>query len=615
MDWQNLDKKMNSLRQYMDVGDYAKARPLYEQLQAEYDSQTDCGAEYKVIGGELAEIYAAIVVETNSQQEIPAAIAQLQKFTGGAYHGFLVARLHWQAKRHLQALGVLEKLCQLSWQESKPMIPPENDFWQASPGEKEVILNLLGQGYKYFGMAQQAAQCYHLASEVAIYFPVQSADYSNYVFTLHYVFMPQWEYVEAHRGYNALYSVLKPFIHDRRKLKRRQKKRGKLRIGYISPDFRRHVVLLFIWAMVTKYNRQDFEVYCFSNSPTEDEYSKYIQKHVNFWCNIFQLTLRDKALLVYQQELDILVDLAGHSRDNCLPVLGYKPAPIQISGIGYFATTGLQTVDYFLSDKYLAAGCAQISAKNTQVIDDNLQATALASSESFTEKLLVLPHSHFCYVPIKEMPPVRQAPCMSKGYITFGSFNNLIKVNDVVLEAWGAILRQVPKSRLLLKCASLDDGDIRELFRQKLLSLGLSEERFQLRGFSANYLPEYYEMDIALDTFPYPGGGTTCDALYMGVPVVTLGDGSHGGNFGISLLKNIGLDFACSYSVEEYIQKAILLAQDKELLNVLHLGLRNMMENSPIMNEKQYMQELEQGYKRIWQEFSHGGSQYVRCIR
>lgn len=611
MDWQNLDKKMNSLRQCMDVGDYAKARPIYEQLQAEYDSQTDCGAEYKVIGGELAEIYAAIVVETNSQQEIPAAIAQLQKFTGGAYHGFLVARLHWQAKRHLQALGVLEELCQLSWHQGKPMIPPENDFWQASPGEKEVILNLLGQAYKYFGMAQQAAQCYHLASEAAVYFPVKTSNYSNYVFSLHYIFMPQWEYVEAHRGYNALYSVLKPFIHDRRQLKRRKKKRGKLRIGYISPDFRRHVVLLFIWAMVTKYNRQDFEVYCFSNSPIEDEYSKYIKKQVDFWCNISQLPLRDKALVVYQQELDILVDLAGHSRDNCLPVLGYKPAPIQISGIGYFATTGLQTVDYFLSDKYLAAGCAQISAKNTQVIDDNLQATALASSESFTEKLLVLPHSHFCYVPIKEMTPVRQAPCMSKGYITFGSFNNLIKVNDVVLEAWGAILRQVPKSRLLLKCASLDDGDIRELFRQKLLSLGLSEERFQLRGFSADYLPEYYEMDIALDTFPYPGGGTTCDALYMGVPVVTLGDGSHGGNFGISLLKNIGLDFACSYSVEEYIQKALLLAQDKELLNALHLGLRNMMENSPIMNEKQYMQELEQGYKRIWQEFSHGGSQYV----
>lgn len=140
MDWQNLDKKMNSLRRCMDMGDYAKARPLYEQLQAEYDSQTDCSAEYKAIGRELAEIYAAIVVETNSQQEISAAIAQLQKFIGGAYHGFLVARLYWQTKRYLQALGALEELCQLSWQEGKPVIPPENAFWQAIPGEKRLFL-------------------------------------------------------------------------------------------------------------------------------------------------------------------------------------------------------------------------------------------------------------------------------------------------------------------------------------------------------------------------------------------------------------------------------------------------------------------------------------------
>lgn len=213
----------------------------------------------------------------------------------------------------------------------------------------------------------------------------------------------------------------------------------------------------------------------------------------------------------------------------------------------------------------------------------------------------MLPHSHFCYVPLKEMPAVRTAPCLRNGYLTFGSFNNLIKVNDVVLEAWAQILANVPKSRLLLKCASLDDGDMRELFRQKLLSVGLTEERFELRGFSSDYLTEYYDMDIALDTFPYPGGGTTCDALYMGMPVVTLGDGSHGGDFGISLLKNIGLDFACTYSVEEYIQKAVLLAQDTELINALHLGLRNMMKNSPVMDENSYMQELEQGYKKIWQ--------------
>ena len=605
-DWQVIQLHMDNLRQCMDRGDYALARPLYQEVQEALASCQVASSQARAdMGCELAEIYAAIVVETNSQQEIPAAVAMLREYAGDAYHGFLVARLYWQAKKTLQAVSELEKLCQLSWEQGNLVIPPDNDFWQASPGEKEVILNLLGQSYKYFGMTQEAAQCYRLASDAAVYFPVKTADYSNYLFSLHYVFMPHWDYVQAHMGYNDLYAVLKPFVHDKRQLKRRHKKRKKLRIGYISPDFRRHVVLLFIWAMVTKYNRQDFEVYCFSNSPVEDEYSKFIQKQVDAWCNISHLPLRDKALLVYQQELDILVDLAGHSRDNCLSVLGYKPAPIQVSGIGYFATTGLATVDYFLSDKYLAAGCEIIPAGKTestvQAIDEGLAETALAASDSFTEKLLVLPHSHFCYVPLTEMPKAKPAPCLHNGYITFGSFHNLIKVNDAVLEAWAQILANVPESRLLLKCASLDDGDMHELFRQKLLSLGLPEERFELRGFSADYLFEYYDMDIALDTFPYPGGGTTCDALYMGVPVVTLGDGSHGGDFGISLLKNIGLDFACTYSVEEYIKKAVLLAKDTEVINALHLGLRNMMKNSPVMDENSYMQELEQGYKKIWQ--------------
>ena len=601
-----IQKNMDRLRHCMDAGDYASARPLYEDTQSKLAACQDISAQDRyAFTQELAEIFAAMVIETNSQAEIPAAAAKLHEYPGGAYNRFLIARLYWQAKEHLRALTELEKICQLAWEQGRLVIPADNDFWQGSPGEKEVILNLLGQGYKCFGMVREMAECNRLASEVAVYFPVKTADYSNYLFALHYIFMPQWEYAKAHAGYNDLYSVIKPFAHNKRQLKRRHKKRGKLRIGYISPDLRHHVVLLFIWAMVTKYNRQDFEVYCFSNSPVEDEYSKYIQKQVDCWYNISQLPLREKALLVYQQELDILVDLAGHSRDNCLPVLGYRPAPIQVSGIGYFATTGLKTVDYFLSDKYLACGSRLLSAgkgNNGDVVGENLAEPVLAANESFTERLLVMPHSHFCYVPLKDMPPVQQTPALARGYITFGSFNNLAKVNDVVLEAWGAIIKAVPDSRLVLKCANLDDADVCELFRQKLLSLGIAEERFELRGFSLNYLTEYYDMDIALDTFPYPGGGTTCDALYMGVPVVTLGDGSHGGNFGVSLLKNIGLDIACSYSVEEYIQKAVLLAQDMDLLNALHLGLRRMMEGSPVMDEQQYMHDLEQGYKKMWQE-------------
>ena len=194
-----------------------------------------------------------------------------------------------------------------------------------------------------------------------------------------------------------------------------------------------------------------------------------------------------------------------------------------------------------------------------------------------------------------------------------------------VVEIYTGALRKALKSKkaFLQKIADVDSGKIkppqyyvergevdqwrqgfvRELMRQKLLSLGLSENRFELRGFSEPYLTEYYDMDIALDTFPYPGGGTTCDALYMGVPVITLGDGSHGGNFGVSLLRNIGMDFCCAYSFEEYVEKAVQLSSDMDLLNALHLGLRNMMQSSPVMDKKKYMRELESGYQHIFARY------------
>ena len=173
---------------------------------------------------------------------------------------------------------------------------------------------------------------------------------------------------------------------------------------------------------------------------------------------------------------------------------------------------------------------------------------------------------------------------------------------------WAEILHQVTGSRLLLKGDMLGSPEGREIIRQKLLSLDVEETRFDLRPFTLPYLEQYYDVDIALDTFPYPGGGTTCDALYMGVPVVTLGDGSHGGNFGISLLKNIGLDECCTFSRQEYIERAVLLASDYDLWDAVHQGLRNMRDKSPVLERNAYMQDLEDGYHKIWSEYESEGS-------
>lgn len=575
--------EMEKLRDLVDARQYEAADKLRHELnQAIYGVAGLTSAEKGDFVRELAEIAAVLVIESGFNDNMEKSIADMKQYEDNPYCAFLLARLYWHDNKHLLAMTTLEESFQISWLEDTVQIGALAFWNKAVPAVQGLILNLLGQCCKFFGLPQRACACYLQAVDTYEAVSTKRENYSNYLFNSHYVFLSKEEYLLRHLGYDSLFQPVSRLHHNRKQIKRRFRSRKKIRIGYLSPDLRYHVVLLFIWAMLTKYSRDDFEVYCFSMSPVEDEYSEYLRQNTDCWCNIHHLTSQQAAKVIRQQEIDILVELAGHSKNNGMEILAYKPAPVQVCGIGYFATTGLKTVDYFLTDSHL-------------VHED--------TAKYFVENLLVLPHSHFCYVPMKDMPEPRQAPCRKNGYVTFGSFNNASKLNDVVLETWAAILQQVPESKLLLKADLFDDADGRALLTAKLTALGISEERFELRGFSFNYLPEYYDMDIALDTFPYPGGGTTCDALYMGVPVITLGDGSHGGDFGISLLQNIGLDIACVFSVAEYIEKAKLLAGDFELLDALHLGLRNMMENSPLMDQAAYMRELEDGYREIWQAY------------
>ena len=528
---------------------------------------------------ELVNMNAVVVIETKSMNEAVKAKDLLKRYGDDTYSHFLRARLSWLMEDNFQAMTIMEECCHVHVSDDDLIISEDSPLLKMTGNMQQLIFNFFAHIYKFFSMPIVAMKCSYIACSVAEDLPAKWQEYSNYLFNAHYLFMTKEEYFLAHKGFNALFKNWEQLTHDRVTHRRHKK----IRLGYISSDFRQHVCLLFIWVMVTKYNRDKFEVYVFSKSSIEDKYSECIKSNVDQWFNIASLYYPKAAKFIYDHEVDILVDLAGHSSGNALPVLAYKPAPVQVCGIGYFATTGLKAVDYFLTDKYLVN-------KDTK--------------KYFVEKLLIMPHSHFCYTPLNDMPQAcTGAPCKRNGYITFGSFNGLTKVNDEVLLTWINILRQVPGSKIILKGNMLGCPEGKELMRQKLLAMGLVEEQFDLRPFTLPYLEEYNEIDIALDTFPYPGGGTTCDALYMGVPVVTLGDGSHGGNFGISLLKNIGLDECCTYSRQEYIERAVLLASDYELLDVMHRGLRNMMDNSPILNSALYMKNLEDGYEKIWQRY------------
>lgn len=565
----------------MDKAAYPEAEPLAEALLAAAQTQ----AMHAAALPELAESYASLVCY-GRRGNAARAKELLQHCSESPWGSYLLANLYWLENHHLHAMNILWEAFQPQWSDGKLGFTRDNFIWQATAAQQERILNFLGLCCTFFGMCELASDCFRLACDIAPDLKSKAIEYSDYLFSLHYITMPQADYFLCHENYGRLFercSKMPP--HDKTKIAARFAERRKIRLGYISPDFRYHVVLLFVWSMLTKYNRDDFELYLFSTAKTEDSYSEYLKQQAAVWFNVSLLSAEQTAILIYNHEIDILVDLAGHTNGNGLPVLAYKPAPVQVSGIGYFATTGLNTVDYFLTDRYLSA--------------DNAFA-------HFTEKPLILPHSHFCYTPLQEPVPVAGAPCNKNGFITFGSFNNMTKVNDDVLRVWAELLQQVPQSKLLLKCAKLGDADMRDMMEGRLQEAGISADRYELRGFSTDYLQEYHDMDIALDTFPYPGGGTTCDALYMGVPVVSLGDGTHGGNFGISLLKNIGLDFCCAFSEGEYIAKARTLAEDYELLEALHLGLRQMMETSPVMDAAAYMRDLEAAYARIWQNYLLG---------
>lgn len=538
--------------EWLEHKEYAKAEKAL-LLELKHD-----GTNVAALGC-LASVY----IERGEQEEAARYADRLLELQpNDAYTLFLQERICFMAGEHVSLISRLQYILA--------------NGQQLSEDCQEKIYNLLGQCWRYVGNSQKSTEAYKLAVQHAESMELRLEEYSNFLFNLHYIDeISEDKKFEAHCDYQCLLPDIPMFFH------RKRSSEGKIRLGYISPDLREHVVMQFAYALFSNYDHENFEVHCYANGP-EDRWSQQAAACVDGWRNIADMSAEQAARLIYDDKIDVLFDLSGHTRHNCLPILAYKPAPVQISGIGYFATTGLAQVDYFLGDAYLDSA---------------------GGDAYFREQILALPHSHFCYTPSKHVPLSGKSAWETNGYITFGSFNNFTKVTDRVLSVWHQLLERVPGSKLLLKAAVFDGQAEREYIRKRFLAAGLDVSRIECRGFSREYLSEYADVDIALDTFPYPGGGTTCDALYMGVPVITLVGKSHGERFGYSILMNAGLEECCAFTEEEYISRAVMLAKDPELLQLLHHNLRSMLEKSPLMSRKSYLKELETGYRQIWQEY------------
>lgn len=556
----------------LDAGHYEQAIEKINQLPLQ-------GAAEQEVQGLLA----SACIEAKKLPEAEAAVHRLLALApGDDYARFLQLRIRFQA-------GERELTEELAALLHKGNALPEN--------VREKVYNLLGQCWRFLGNSEKSAAAYKKAAACAPSLDLKLLEYSNYLFNLHYCEGRSTAWLLAeHRKYQQMVAAVPQFLH------RRRQENKKIRIGYISPDIRNHVVLRFSYALFAGYDASSFEVWAYSRS-LEDGWSRKVMELTDGWRNLTGLPPAEAARVIYEDGIDILVDLSGHTQGSCLPILAYRPAPVQLSGIGYFATTGMAAVDYFLTDAFLMG---QENTEGRKIAGAAVLAGEICRQQGFVEKLLVLEHSHFCYTPLYREPLPKAVPSVVKGYITFGSFNNFTKVTDSMLGLWREILQRVPASHLLLKAAAFDLPVGRQQAEARLRSQQIDISRVELRGFSRQYLAEYNDVDIALDTYPYPGGGTTLDALYMGVPVVTLCGTSHGSRFGGSILYNAGLSECCTVTAEGYIETAVRLAGDPELLNLLRKNLRQMLQHSPLMDAKAYLKDMEAGYRRIWSDYCSG---------
>ena len=381
--------------------------------------------------------------------------------------------------------------------------------------------------------------------------------------------------------FQSLCAEYRKYLADIKPYERRVYNHERIRIGFLSADFKLHPAMLWASALLTGLDKAAFKVCGYSGVKVYDRVTNYLKREMEVWRDIADLNDAQAAQIIRNDEIDILFDLSGHTAGNRLRVAAYRPASVQISGIGYMNSTGLDAIDYFLTDKYCAG-----------------------DADYFTERLIVLPHSHVCFIAPTKLEPA-PPPCLKNGYVTFGSFNQFGKVTDSMLRTWKAILDEVPDSRLILKHKIFTTTDGRDFVSRRLKNCGVEVSRVEMRPYSANYPAEYADVDISLDTFPYTGGVTTCEALYMGVPVVSLYGDRHGTRFGLSILTNVGLKELAVDSYDDYVKRAVMLAKDRELLTLLRKNLRGRMEKSPLMDAQGYVRAVAAAFIKIWRRSIH----------
>ncbi|BCM25760.1 O-linked N-acetylglucosamine transferase, SPINDLY family protein [Methyloradius palustris] len=467
----------------------------------------------------------------------------------------------------LFALGsIYEEVGQLGKAEEKLLLCLKiyPDFWQA--------LNILGETYLQLGNVEKAVELLRKCHELN---PKSPAHFSSYLFSLN--FHPKFsaDYIfSEHQRYGSLYWTNQTEIYNKN-----YQVNQKLRIGYVSPDFRAHPVSRFIIPVLVHHNRDEFEIYCYYNYPKSDDVTQHIKILVDHWRDCANRSSEDLISKIRTDQIDILIDLAGHTSNNSLEVFLSKPAHIQLTWLGYINTTGLSTIDYRIVDAY---------------------SDPVGITEKFhSEALLRLPNCQWCYQKPSQLINVSALPALTSGNICFGSLNRFTKLSSKILDLWARLLIEIPESRLMI--VGIPHEKHLDIFNH-FDTFGISNERIEL------YTPVgldqfrelHHQIDIALDSHPYSGATTTCDSAWMGVPTLTLVGGTSISRSTSSILLNLDLNDWIAHNENEFITLAKKQVNDLDNLSKLRANLRGILESSPIMDAAKFTVDLEKAYRGIW---------------
>jgi predicted O-linked N-acetylglucosamine transferase (SPINDLY family) len=434
--------------------------------------------------------------------------------------------------------------------------------------------NNLGSALCELGRTREALDCFRRALELK---PAYHPAFSNLLFALNY--LPDTDRAELfaeHRRFDATFGEPLRALHQPHTNLRDPAR--VLRVGFVSGDFRDHPVASFIEPVFARYSRAEAEVFCYANQPTSDSMTARLRGQVEHWREVAGWTDDELADAIRHDGIDILVDLSGHTARHRLLVFARKPAPIQVSMIGYMQTTGLSAMDYRITDTGL---------------------DPVGVSEAFNvEELVRLPAGAATFRPPADCPPVNELPALRNGFVTFGSFNNLAKVTPEALAAWAEILRAVPNSRLLVV------GREGNAAHTTLTGHGVAQERIEMipRQSMPDYLALHHRVDLLLDTFPYNGGTTALIAAWMGVPFVTVESASTTGRAGANLLRPLGLAGLIASGAPDYVQRAVVAASDLPRLAQWRSALRGKLD--PLLGDGDaYTHQLQHAFREMWRKW------------